>query len=308
MVGFQMRRRGFTLIELLVVVAIIALLISILLPSLARARESARIAVCQTRMRSWGQGFQAYASTYDGMLPFDSASANAGVDGTTTKAMGQWANSTMWFNGVGQFAAGIAYCDLQAGSGKLPMQGAGSAFVCPSSEDAAAGDPTKDSVVNGYFVTTGWISDTTGTTWTSEQRPMLLSYGMNAKIRNIDYDYHGTTPPGTRSKSMDVRKLARLEPGGLSVLLAEKRINPAELAPTEPTYAVDVVRPLTPNATDPTRFASRHRRGGNILFADGHVGWFSYTDVNKADTVSGQFPVQFNQPGIMLWNWTTVGN
>ena len=52
--------RGFTLIELLVVVAIIALLISILLPSLSRAREQARIAQCLSGQRSIAQAAVSY--------------------------------------------------------------------------------------------------------------------------------------------------------------------------------------------------------------------------------------------------------
>ncbi len=53
-------RSAFTLIELLVVVAIIALLIAILLPSLAAAREQARRVKCSTNLRSIGQGALIY--------------------------------------------------------------------------------------------------------------------------------------------------------------------------------------------------------------------------------------------------------
>ncbi len=61
--------RAFTLIELLVVVAIIALLISILLPSLARAREGARAAVCLSNLKQMGYGMQMYVGDNRNTLP-----------------------------------------------------------------------------------------------------------------------------------------------------------------------------------------------------------------------------------------------
>lgn len=62
-------RPAFTLIELLVVVAIIALLISILLPSLAGARENAQRVRCAANEHQVGLGLGAYSSDYRGMLP-----------------------------------------------------------------------------------------------------------------------------------------------------------------------------------------------------------------------------------------------
>ena len=62
-------RGGFTLIELLVVVAIIGLLISILLPSLAAARAQAKAAKCLSNLRVLGQGLVIYANTNRDVLP-----------------------------------------------------------------------------------------------------------------------------------------------------------------------------------------------------------------------------------------------
>lgn len=56
------KTKAFTLIELLVVVAIIALLISILLPSLSRAREMSKRAVCASNLRGIGQAMYIYAN------------------------------------------------------------------------------------------------------------------------------------------------------------------------------------------------------------------------------------------------------
>jgi prepilin-type N-terminal cleavage/methylation domain-containing protein len=63
------RPRAFTLIELLVVVAIIALLVSILLPSLNRAREQARIVACMANMSNLSKATITFAAEHHGYGP-----------------------------------------------------------------------------------------------------------------------------------------------------------------------------------------------------------------------------------------------
>jgi prepilin-type N-terminal cleavage/methylation domain-containing protein/prepilin-type processing-associated H-X9-DG protein len=78
MPAVRSRRRGFTLVELLVVIGIIALLISILLPALSRAREQGNAIKCLSNVRQVGTAFIMYANDFKQRLPQRNASRGEG--------------------------------------------------------------------------------------------------------------------------------------------------------------------------------------------------------------------------------------
>src|SRR5947207_8192381 len=78
-----LQRRAFSLIELMVVIGIIAILIALLMPTVARVQQHARRVACQSNLRTIGQLLLMYANTYDGWVypigpgdPHDPAAAD----------------------------------------------------------------------------------------------------------------------------------------------------------------------------------------------------------------------------------------
>lgn len=82
------RGRGFTLVELLVVVAIIALLISILLPSLSAARQQAKSTLCMSNLRQLSHGWHMYADQNN----------DVSVPGRYAKEPGGTSNPANWYH------------------------------------------------------------------------------------------------------------------------------------------------------------------------------------------------------------------
>jgi prepilin-type N-terminal cleavage/methylation domain-containing protein len=91
--------RGFTLVELLVVIGIIAVLISILLPTLSKARESAKRTQCLSNLRQIAVFLNLYANSYKQQVPLGFATKMADTQWTkqlnyhlTVKVANQFAN------------------------------------------------------------------------------------------------------------------------------------------------------------------------------------------------------------------------
>src|SRR6476646_3080509 len=119
--------RAFTLIELLVAVAIIALLIAILLPSLSRARENAKTTKCLAQLKAFGSADAVYSADNDGFLfpaywgGWTDTSVSPSVNYNSISLVGQGITQT------GDILTD--YMRKTAWSGKFDRQ---TVFTCPS--------------------------------------------------------------------------------------------------------------------------------------------------------------------------------
>ena len=161
--GFR-RRAGFTLIELLVVIAIIALLLSILTPSLRKAKEAAQATLCQTRLKQWHPISKMFVDDNDGWF----GRANTPDDG-----YGYW-----WMSPLRPYYQDpqIRLCakveQVPPAWGNSVERRPNEAWAVPNRfedvENSVAtlpGDTGEMEVILGSIAPNGWLIDPRGLNW-----------------------------------------------------------------------------------------------------------------------------------------------
>ena len=122
------RRAGFTLVELLVVIGIIALLISILLPALSRAKDQANRTACMSNLRQVATSFLLYAMDHKDKCPLGSRADNPG----NVDLPGDWIHWRNWREHQQLFDRSVHQDQerLVEETAALPVGSVGHADVC----------------------------------------------------------------------------------------------------------------------------------------------------------------------------------
>jgi prepilin-type N-terminal cleavage/methylation domain-containing protein len=116
---------AFSLVELLVVITIIALLASLLLPALSRAKDKAQAVQCINNLRQWGLAYRQYADDNHDDLP---------RRGQGVQPLVQIDRPEDWFNALPPYLKLPSYQQLFTNGQRLAA-GEHSAFVCPVATD-----------------------------------------------------------------------------------------------------------------------------------------------------------------------------
>jgi len=286
------RNGGFTLIELLVVIAIIAILAAVLLPVLAKAQQRAQLTACENNAKQWTLANSLYVDDNNQTYPWPryQVSATGEQDQPTWTVVqqmyvanqaGQTAQigtgnyqdgqqSCVWFNCLPQYVGGQPLYYWFNSTRTADFYNSKSIYNCARML-ATGYNPLDKSPSHGF-------TDQT-------QRP-LFNYAMNSKSL-------ANEPNGTILKS------GRVKNPSAFVVFSEVRARSDDL-PFNVVGNANYLDLATPHCYT-TRFSARHNRGSDILFSDGHVGWYRYSYVvNSTGNDPGNWDINWDCSGITV--------
>jgi prepilin-type N-terminal cleavage/methylation domain-containing protein/prepilin-type processing-associated H-X9-DG protein len=236
------RVRAFTLVELLVVIGIIAVLISLLLPTLSRAREHAGRTKCLANLRSVGQMVNLYANAYRDQIPIGFSGPATGdkifqnnyyLSRTST---GPVPDTNVRYTGLGLLF-----------EANLIREGEGIFFYCPAFQD----------INHQYDVPTN--------PWPPSEATCRSSFSCRSSDptsdkpeghRGVMWATSGPWGPMTEDSAYEPTRMMRLSKMKSRAIVA------------------DII-------SSPTRIPIAHRKGVNVLFADGGAHWVDKSVIDK---------------------------
>ncbi len=241
-------RFGFTLIELLVVISIIALLLSILMPSLSKAKELSRNVVCQSNLRQQGLGSSYYVQDNDNHLP---AYLGLMSEGSVT-----WAQTLApYLAGRGKFEEGTYEENDNAEKNSVLR-----IFECPSQRDKFQFNVCLRygiNPINGSYY--DWLS------------PEITYHPLDiTKVRRLSERLQIADSMDSQSKYLDMRYITRGYVPGVD----------------EPVGYMIKGKGTTLGSNPDHPVSDRHSKKSNVLFMDGHLSSMDYWDIMFRDGIT----------------------
>ncbi|HEV7301152.1 MAG TPA: type II secretion system protein [Tepidisphaeraceae bacterium] len=287
-------QRGFTLVELLVVIGIIALLISMLLPALNKARAAANVVACASNMRQIGFAMRMYANANGDSVTPAMTDDNRHLFSLPQPSYGyvKWdALIDRYLGGKGKPEDYRVGANI-GGSGVTPTA---KVYACPADGIARTNNPRSYAMADDV----GKRLYTNGGNVNAASNPSGIAAGttMNSGTGSAASPYAITSPP----------KLSRIRNSAEVIMLVEKHSSDNRVGSSS---AVSCDRAARQKSRDDGSqyahgyFAHPNKRW-NYLFADGHVESqepIDTIDRNDGNQVNGLTnPSNFGLSGKRKW-------